>query len=99
MFGLHHDLSPHSTDLQQAIKADPAGFPFKSELSLVPLLAFWAKNFGDDTSAKGSFVRMVREQVDQVPELLAPISDLAVIERHRQLVDLLMAGIFAPAFF
>jgi hypothetical protein len=99
MFGLHHELSPHSTDLQTAIQGDPAGFPFKSELSLVPLLAFWAKNFGDDTSAKGSFVRMVREQVDQVPELLGPISDLAVIERHRKLVDLLMAGIFAPAFF
>jgi len=99
MLGLTHSLVPRSADLQAALNADPNGFPFKSELSLVPLLAFWAKKFGDDTSAKGTFVRVVREQVKQVPELMTPITDLGVIERHRKLVDLLMAGIFAPAFF
>src|SRR5207244_13365686 len=54
---------------------------------------------GDDTSPKGAFVRTVREQVKQVPELLAPITDLGVIDRHRSLVDVLMAAIFPPAFF
>jgi hypothetical protein len=34
-----------------------------------------------------------------VPELMAPITDLSVIDRHRALVDVLMAGIFPPAFF
>ena len=91
--------TPRSADLQAAIKSGPTGFPFKSELSLVPLLEFWAKKFGDDTSAKGVFVRTVREQIQQVPELLSPITDLSVIDRHRKLIDVLMAGIFAPAFF
>src|SRR5262249_24907640 len=70
-----------------ALKTDPDSFPFKSELSLVPLLTFWAKKFTDDTSAKGAFIRTVREQISQVPELLNPITDLSVIERHRALVD------------
>src|SRR5881296_916562 len=99
MLSLTQSLPARSADLQAALHADPNGFPFKTELSLAPLLAFWGKKFGDDTSAKGTFVRMVREQVKQVPELMVPITDLGVIERHRQLVDLLMAGIFAPAFF
>src|SRR2546428_1512749 len=99
MLSLSQSFRPGSADLRAALHGDPNGFPFKSELSLAPLLAFWAKKFGDDTSAKGTFVRMVREQVKQVPELMAPITDLGVIDRHRQLVELLMAGIFAPAFF
>ena len=88
-----------SAHLQSALKTDSDSFPFKSELSLAPLLAFWRKKFSDDTSAKGAFIRTVQEQISQVPELLKPITDLGVIERHRALVDVLMAGIFPPAFF
>ena len=99
MLSLTGTFTPRSADLQEALKADPNGFPFKSELSLVPLLKFWEKKFGDDTSPKGAFVRTVREQVSQVPELLGPITDVGVVDRHRQLVDVLMAGIFPPAFY
>src|SRR5262245_44191931 len=99
MLGSTRGLLERSADLQAALKTDPDSFPFKSELSLVPLLTFWAKKFTDDTSAKGAFIRTVREQISQVPELLNPITDLSVIERHRALVDVLMAGIFPPAFF
>src|SRR6267378_743518 len=38
-------------------------------------------------------------QVRQVPELMGPITDLSVVERHRNLIQVLMSGIFAPAFF
>jgi GAF domain len=99
MVGTTRGLLERTADLQAVLKTAPDSFPFKSELSLVPLLAFWAKKYGDDTSAKGAFVRTVREQVEQVPELLNPITDLSVIQRHRALVDVLMGGIFPPAFF
>src|SRR2546421_3142261 len=99
MLGLTHSLLARSADLETALKTDPNSFPFKSEVSLAPLLAFWAKKYGDDTSPKGAFVRTVREQVEQVPELLNPITDLSVIQRNRALVDVLMGGIFPPAFF
>jgi hypothetical protein len=99
MVGTTRGLLERTADLQAVLKTTPDSFPFKSELSLVPLLTFWAKKFGDDTSAKGAFVRTVREQVEQVPELLSPITDLSVIQRHRALVDVLMGGIFPPAFF
>jgi hypothetical protein len=91
--------TPRSADLHLAIESGPAGFPFKSELSLAILFEFWQKKYGDDTSAKGVFMRTVREQVRQVPELMGPITDLSVVERHRNLIQVLMSGIFAPAFF
>ncbi len=98
MFNTWQSLAARSADLQ-TLTADPATFPFKTELSLAPLFDFWAKKFDDDSSAKGAFIRTVREQVKQVPELLGPITDLGVINRHRPLMDVLMSGIFPPAFF
>src|SRR5438094_6141972 len=98
MFNTWQSLAARSADLQ-TLTADPAAFPFKTELSLAPLFDFWAKKFDDDSSAKGAFVRTVREQVKQVPELLGRITDLGVINRHRHLMDVLMSGIFPPAFF
>src|SRR5439155_23975622 len=99
MFNTWRSLAARSADLQ-ALTANPSAFPFKTELSLAPLFDFWARKFDDDSSsAKGAFIRTVREQVKQVPELLGPISDLGVINRHRPLMDVLMSGIFPPAFF
>ncbi|MBI2161108.1 MAG: GAF domain-containing protein [Candidatus Rokubacteria bacterium] len=91
-------LSP-SADLQAAIQADARGFPFTTELSLAPLLSFWAQAFGNDTSAKGTFARIVRVEAEKAPELCCPITDLSVIARHRELIDVLMATVFPPAFF
>ena len=71
--------TPRSADLSLAIKSGPSGFPFKSELSLATLFEFWQKKYGDDTSAKGVFMRTVREQVRQVPELMGPIADRPVL--------------------
>jgi hypothetical protein len=88
-----------ATDLELARRADADAFPFRCELSLAPLVAFWTRTFGDDDSVKGTFVRMVREGVERAPELLEPITDLDVIQRHRKLVDVLMAAVFPPAFF
>jgi hypothetical protein len=91
--------NPRTSDLEAARRADQGDFPFRSELSLAPLVNFWTRTFGEDTSVKGSFVQMVRERVEEAPELLAPITDLGVIQRHRKLVDVLMAAVFPPAFF
>ena len=99
MVGSTRGLLERTADLQTSLKGTAESFPFKSELSLVPLLNFYAKKYIDDSSAKGAFVRTIREQVEQVPELLAPITDLGVIERHRALVEVIMGGVFPPAFF
>ncbi len=91
-------LSP-SSDLQVALEADSQGFPFTIELSLAPLISFWSRQFGNPLSPKGRFARIVSEEAEKAPELSRPITDLSVIARYRELVDVLMATVFPPASF
>jgi putative methionine-R-sulfoxide reductase with GAF domain len=85
-----------STDLQEAIAGDLHGLPFRTELSLKPVIDFWTRMAGKD-SAKGAVARVITEEVAKAPELLGPLTDCALIERYESLVDLLMAAAFPPA--
>jgi GAF domain-containing protein len=84
------------SEIQAALRAGPQGFPFRSELSLVPLIAFGTRTSGDGPPARAALARVVAEQLEKAPELLEPIHDVAVLERHRGLVDVLMSAVFAP---
>jgi GAF domain-containing protein len=76
--------------------ADP--FPFERRLSLGPLIEFWR---GDATACAGTVCEalsaVVRESLASAPELAAPITDVAVLDRHADVVDALMSAVFAPA--
>jgi GAF domain-containing protein len=89
-------LVPRSSDIQSALHAGGSEFPFRCELSLAPLIAFWAQAAGEP-SAKGALARIIGEEVQRTPELMGTIEDQGVIERHRELVDVLMTAIFPPA--
>src|SRR5438034_8976971 len=97
MASVTKNLSSGSAGLEPTIGDQIKPIPFRTELSLAPLLAFWARAFGDDTSLEGTFARPIREETEKAPELLSPITDLAVIARHRKLVDVLMAAVFPAA--
>lgn len=86
-----------SVDLQDALGRDT--FPFPTEPSLAPLVRFWTGDFGDDRSAKAAVARMIRDRAREAPEILAPLADPEVIERHRDAIDVLMAAVFPPAFW
>lgn len=79
------------------ISSDQTGFPFKCELSLAPLIAAWSKAASGDQKIVAKFHRHVLEEVQKVPEVLEPINDLAVVARHRELVNVLMTHVFPPA--
>jgi len=101
MASLSQTPQSRSADVQTGLEADaiPKGFPFRTELSLAPLLSFWSTEFGNVLSPKGRFAGIVREEAEKAPELFSPITDLSVIARYRELVDVLMAGVFPPASF
>src|SRR3989442_7336493 len=90
-------FSVGSAWFEASVSAEIKPIPFRTELSLAPLIAFWARTFGDDTSLEGPFARTIREATDAAPELLAPITDPSVIDRHRKFVDVLMAAVFPAA--
>src|SRR5262245_32478803 len=73
-------------------------FPFRSEASLAPLIEFWERRAADPTGVDRSLAQCIVDQLDKAPELRRPLRDLGVIDRHREVVDLLMVAVFPPAF-
>jgi hypothetical protein len=88
-----------SSGLQAAVLGSAAGFPFRTEFSLAPLIAFWTRAGGDASPACAAMARLVAEQIAQAPELTGPITDPAALDRHEDLVDVLMSAEFAPALW
>jgi GAF domain-containing protein len=72
-------------------------FPFQCRLSFAPLVTFWNQAMVDAHPAKAVLAKRLQAELQQVPELLEPIEDLALLERHKGLVDLLMSAVFSPA--
>src|SRR5438093_12550171 len=97
MANMTKNVSTGAAGLDVTVSVEIKPIPFRTELSLGPLVALRARTFGDDTSLKGTFARTIREATEAAPELLAPITDPSVIDRHRKLVDMLMAAVFPTA--
>ena len=84
-------------DIQTALRTQASEFPFRCELSLEPLIAFWTETMAAEGPAKAALARIVADELRRAPELSGTITDVSVIERHRDLVDILMAAVFPRA--
>src|SRR5215471_990683 len=73
--------------------------PFRTELSLAPLVRFWTQLSAYSELGRGPLPGIIRERIKQAPELSAVIDDVSVIAKHQQLVDLMMSAMFPPAFW
>ncbi|MEX2234996.1 MAG: hypothetical protein WD824_22730 [Cyclobacteriaceae bacterium] len=69
-------------------------FPFKSVLSLNLLIEYWEKAIKSGTVPFGE---PLLNHIHSAPELKEPISDLSVLEKHRDLINYLMSAVIAPA--
>src|SRR5438132_8979980 len=92
-----NDSTTRSSDLQSITGPVLTDFPFRVELSLAPLADFWTKEMPRAHPVKAVLARMVEEELRKAPELREPIEGLSVLARHRELIDMLMAVVFAPA--
>ena len=86
-----------SLDARLAPDVHALTFPFTCQLSLAPLIAFWQQTISNQHPIKAAIARMVQDQVRQVPELLEPITDPAILVQHQELVDMLMSVVFPQA--
>src|SRR5438309_630250 len=98
MAGTSGLVSP-SVDVGARPVAHPAALPFRTELSLAPLVRFWTQLSAYSGLGRGPLPGIVREKIKQAPELSAVIDDVSVIGKHPQLVDLMMSAMFPPAFW
>ncbi len=72
-------------------------FPFKSTLNLSPLIKFWEYNLTSTGLLEGYPSEYILDQIDSVPALKSPIEDVVFLQKHRQLVGLLMSAVIPPA--
>src|SRR5262245_65971890 len=79
--------------------APPPALPFRTELSLAPLVRFWTQLSSYSEFGRGPLPEIIREKVKQAPELSAVIDDVSVISKPQRLGDLMMGGVFPPAFW
>src|SRR5262245_25300866 len=95
----HHDLQsgggPFAASWGEGLTA--MEFPFRCRLSLAPLVAFWNQAAVSGHPAKAALATQIQDEVRQAAELLEPIEDLSLLERHQGLMDLLMSAVFPPA--
>lgn len=74
-------------------------FPFKTTLSLSPLIDYWEKKAVDDPSCNIARVKELSSLLRHTPALLKPIADLSIIEKHESTIDILMEDIFPGALW
>ncbi|HEY4649792.1 MAG TPA: GAF domain-containing protein [Pontibacter sp.] len=74
-------------------------FPFRSTLSLSPLIAYWENKVTTDPNCNIARVRELAALLRQTPTLLQPVEDTALIEKHISTIDILMEDIFPSALW
>ena len=92
-------VNPLIRDFKYADELDIKEFPFMSRLSLVPLIEFWNRDELNDErkSIQASFAQEIQQKLKSAPELFQPITDLSVIDKNRELIDLMLTAVVPEA--
>lgn len=88
-----------SLSFDPTMALEVTAFPFSCVLSLEPLIHLWAQYAASGHLGSAVLAQRLHEELEQAPELLAPIEDLAVLAKHKPVLDLLMSLVFPPAFW
>ncbi len=72
-------------------------FPFKTVLSLRPLIDFWNRTVNSPEASWGLSQEELVSKLDEAIELLDPITDFSALERHQGLIKTLMSAVFPRA--
>ncbi len=66
-------------------------FPFRTVLSLEPLIDYWKEIEQNTEGIKSNLARQILEQVEQTPELRGELEDVSVLDAHTDMLDMLMS--------
>jgi len=74
-------------------------YPFQCVFSLRPLIDFWRRNVATSPEYGSCFAESLEAKLQRAPELLVPIEDLTILDKHKDLLKSLMSLVFPPAFW
>ena len=84
---------------EPATRPETSTFPFRTTLSLEPLIAYWQSREDDPNPGVALLARSIGEQVAQAPWAHGAIEDVHELECGCDLVETLMMAVFPPASF
>jgi len=67
---------------------------FQSKLSFQPLIDSWKKRIEENEKGISSFYEELLERISGHSELLHPIDDISILQKHRSLVNIIMSTVF-----
>src|SRR5215213_2038660 len=67
---------------------------FNSRLSFVPLITYLKKTVASEMPGAQNLYNGLIESFESAPELLQPIEDLSLLEKHKELVEMLLSTVF-----
>lgn len=71
--------------------------PFRFKLSLAPLLEMIKAKAESNNTVEASIGQLVMSRLEEAPELWHPIEDRTLLEKHKDILDLLMLMVVPPA--
>jgi GAF domain-containing protein len=74
-------------------------YPFRCVFSLKPLIEFWRGNVAVSPEYGTRLAESIEAKLERAPELLEPIEDITILDRHQDLLKRLMSLVFPPAFW
>ena len=74
-------------------------YPFRCVFSLRPLIEFWRRDVAAKLEYGSCLIEGLEAKLQRAPELLEPIEDLSVLDRHQDVLKSLMSLVFPPAFW
>jgi len=74
-------------------------YPFRCVFSLRPLIEFWRRNVATSPEYGSCYAESLEAKLQRAPELLDPIEDLTILDKHQDLLKSLMSLVFPPAFW
>jgi hypothetical protein len=74
-------------------------YPFHCVFSLRPLIEFWRRNVAANLEYGSCLVEGLEVKLQRAPEILEPIEDLTILDRHEDLLKSLMSLVFPPVFW
>ncbi|MEL7003395.1 MAG: hypothetical protein AAFN93_11760, partial [Bacteroidota bacterium] len=72
-------------------------FPYDSTLNLRSLVEYWENNLDNNNTLVGYPAKQIKALIDSAPELRRPIKDFTILDKHQQLVGMLMSVVLPPA--
>lgn len=82
--------------LNRNFKFSADTFPYQKDICLRPIIDYWRSKQQDTNPLVAALVKETEKLLKEAPELMQPIRDVSVIEKHRHVIEFLMSAVFPP---